>query len=163
LVKQNIHDEVYFGKAPTLGEAMEGKATWENYTITDGYWHYAKEPLTLKDNTVSRGVIAGADFGKFNDYQGVLVGLSLVFNIEDGGGVGWSFESMKDIQILFNEAKATKLNDLIGTPILLVFSMGGGPGSRILGCKVNKSLVVRKEDATFADKVSFLIGKGEKL
>lgn len=148
---------------PTLGEAVEGKAVWENYSITDGYWHYSKTPLNLNGNTVSHGTVESADFGRFCGYQGVLVGLSLVFKVEDGGGVSWSFESMRDIQKLFNDAEATKLTDLAGTPMLLVFTDGGGLGSRILACKVNKQLVVPKKDTGFADKVSFFIGMGKQL
>lgn len=148
---------------PTLDKARKGEAIWENYSITDGYWHYSKTPLNLNGNTISHGVIDTADFGKFCSYQGVLVGLSLVFKVEGGGGVGWSFESMKDIQKFFNEAKATKLQDLVGTPMLLLFTKGGGPGSQILACKVNTALVVKRENTDFADKVSFFIGMGRQL
>ncbi len=150
-------------KQPTLSEAMKGEATWENYSITDGYWHYSSKPLNLDGNTVSHGVIEVADFGKFCNYQGVLVGLSLVCKVEDGGSVGWSFESMKDIQRLFNEARATQLKDLVGTPMLLLFSGRGGIGSQILACKVNNTLVVQKDNTGFADKVSFFTGMGKQL
>lgn len=148
---------------PTLGEAMEGESVRENYSITGGFWHYSAHPLELSGNTVSHGVISKADFGKFCNYQGVLVGLSLTFTVEDGGAVGWSFESMKDIQILFNKAKATFLKDLVGTPMLLLFTNSGGPGSRILACKVNESLVVSKENFSVADSISFFTGMGKKL
>ena len=150
-------------KQITLGQAMEGEVTWENYSITDGYWHYSRNPLEIDENTVSRGVIQSADFGKFCEYQGTLVGLSLLLKVENGGGVGWAFESMKDIQRLFNQAKATKISDLVGTPMFLLFTNGGGPGSRILACKVNTELVTNKNDGGFADKVSFFTSMGQQL
>lgn len=147
---------------PTLDKAMEGEAVWENYSRTDGYWHCISHPLVLDGNTINHGVVTSANFGKFCDYQGVLVGLSLVFKVEGGGGSGWSFESMRDIQQLFNEAKVTHLKDLVGTPMLLVFTNKGGPGSEITACKVNRELVVNRNDTNFADRVSFFIGTGKQ-
>ncbi len=148
---------------PTLGEAMEGKGEWRNYLITNGYWHYAKNPLQLETNTLSHAVIESADFGNFCGYQDALVGLSLVFKVEDGGLVGWSFEYMPDIQILFNKSKAKFLKDLIGTPMLILSSGGGGFGSRILACKVNESLVTERTDKGFSDKISFFTGMAKQV
>jgi len=147
----------------TLAKAMKGEVTWENYSITNEFWHYSSHPLDLNKGTVSHGVIENIDFGKFCSYQGVLVGLNLVLKVENGGSVGWSFESMRDIQILFNQAKATHLKDLVGTPMLLLFTDGGGPGSHILACKVNTSLVTGKENTLVADKVSFFTGMSKQL
>ncbi len=125
-------------KETTLKQAMNGERVWENYIRTNGYWHYAKEPL--EGYGPIHAVISSASFGNFCNYQDVLVGLSLTFKQENGCSVGWSFESMKDIQILFNETGATYLVDLIGAPMIIAMK-----GNRIIGCKVNKALVVSKE------------------
>lgn len=122
----------------TLDKAIKGEITWENYIIEDGWWHYSKEPF--KDYRIEHAVIETADFGKLCDYQNVLVGLRLILKEESGFSVGWSFESMKDIQILFNKTKVTYLKELVGTPMLLAIS-----GQRIVGCKVNEALVVKEE------------------
>jgi len=115
---------------------MDGKGVCENYVIEDGWWHYSNG--TFADYNVEHAVIKEARFGKLCGYDDVLVGLSLIFKSEDGHCCNWTFESMKDIQILFNKTLSTYLNNLIGQPMLLATY----DSNRIMGCKVNTALVV---------------------
>lgn len=72
------------------------------------------------------------------------LGLTISIKLEDRGGVGWTFYNYGDIAEFFERAKAYKLKDLIGTPVLAYMSGKGGVGSMILGIDVIDSLVIKK-------------------
>jgi len=143
-------------KGATLGDIMEGKTEMTRYAKTNGYYHYTDEDMSKYDEV--HGIISQADFGKFCHYQGVLVGLSLTIQLESGFCCGRSFEAMSDIQELFNDAKATYLKDLLGTPVLVAED-----GMRVKGVKINKPLVVSKANTSVADKISFFTSACKKI
>ena len=135
-------------KSPTLGEVMEGKGEVPRYAKTEGFYHHLDEKM--EGFEVEHGTISRADFGRFCHYQGVLVGLSITINLENGLSCGKSFENMQDVQEIFVNSKATYLKDLIGVPVLVA-----SKGMRTLGVKINTNLVVDRNHHSHADSISF--------
>ncbi|MBW2650991.1 MAG: hypothetical protein JRC66_08325 [Deltaproteobacteria bacterium] len=140
----------------TLQEVIEGRAEMPGYIKTHGFWHHIDK--VLENYEIEHGVIERADFGRFCHYQGTLVGLSLTIKLENGFSCGWSFENMQDIQELFNQAKATYLKDLIGTPVLVAVK-----GLIVQGIKVNTYLVIEKKYPGHAEAISFFTSVNKKL
>lgn len=116
------------------------RALWAPpFARRENAWIYSN----FKDQPAKRehAIVESASFGKCG-YQDIEIGLTLTLKIEDHGMVCWTFYNYGDIAEFFSRAKANNVSALRGTPVVVLMSGSGGPGSSILGIDVIDSLVL---------------------
>jgi hypothetical protein len=81
--------------------------------------------------------ISDASFGCEN----CGLGLHMVLDLEDGGGVCWSFYTLDEIRDFMKELNVDNLNSIVGKVVETWWKEKIAWGTSILGITINKNLV----------------------
>lgn len=152
----NLDEEESFLTCPVCGKgqitkkqwqesesrSLRGRATWwPSFARKDKAWFW-KDHIN-QPSTPEHGLIEEVSFGRCG-YQEIEMGLTMTLKLEGGGDVCWTMFNYGNVAELFERAKANKLKDLVGTPIIAYFAGRGGVGTSIIGFDVVDNMVIRK-------------------
>ncbi len=84
---------------------------------------------------------AKIDSVSFNCAQDYPLGLHLIFDLEDGGSVNWSFYEIQDMRGFMEQLGVEYIDSLVGKIVETWWKEDLPWGNSILGLTINKNLV----------------------